>query len=67
MHNISINSVYLKTTLDLESSKAVEFENYTSTFATGDYELIQDHQENGQDEGNNFVFSINKRFWAKNT
>ena len=59
-HHIYLNAVSLKTTINLNSSKTIEFENFKENFSTGNYILLQDHKDNTVDESSNFVYSIKK-------
>lgn len=60
-HNIDLNSLKLKTTLNLDENKTVDFaglDGHQYNFTEGSYELLQDHQENTDDESDNFYYTI---------
>lgn len=59
-HNVDIDWAKIMTTINLNSSKTVQFQQYSDSFSTGNYELLQEHMENQQDESGNFQFTITK-------
>lgn len=59
-HHIYINSLRLKTSLNLTTSKHVNSETYSDNFNTGNYQFLQEHQENTDDESGNFIWSATK-------
>lgn len=57
-HNIEFDSLRLKTTLDLNSSKTIDFNGDKYDYSSGKYLLVQDHEENSDAETANFTYSI---------
>ncbi|MDY6833976.1 MAG: hypothetical protein SVY53_04155 [Chloroflexota bacterium] len=60
VHTIYIDSVRLTTSLELSGTKTLLLDTYEDSFNSASYELLQDHVENGQEETNNFLYTITK-------